>query len=157
MSTRYCDRMHDHTTTWLIPDVGGTKTRVSLWHANQDVRDLRRFVEYRNVEFDSLDALLAKYLNESAPETPTRAVLAIAGPIRGSPIRLLNIDWAFETEALARELGLTTIDVIMTFTRKRLPCRRWKTRTVFSLAMGRRSHANHWPCSAPAPVSGSPA
>jgi len=89
---------------WLIADIGGTNTRCAIARPGGTVDNVETF---RNREFPGLDRLLAAYLGMLPPgQRPDEAVIAIAAPIRGDEVRMVNINWAFSLSALARTLSL---------------------------------------------------
>lgn len=93
--------------TWLIADIGGTNTRCAIARAGGVVDAVDTF---RNRDFPTLDRLLAAYLGALPPaDRPNQAVIAVAAPIRGDEIRMVNINWAFSVTALARTLSLQRV------------------------------------------------
>ena len=93
--------------TWLIADIGGTNTRCAIARAGGVVDAVDTF---RNRDFPALDRLLAAYLGALPPaDRPDQAVIAVAAPIRGDEIRMVNINWAFSVTALARTLSLQRV------------------------------------------------
>ncbi|MDP2324543.1 MAG: glucokinase [Gammaproteobacteria bacterium] len=92
---------------WLVADIGGTNTRCAIAKPGGAVENIEAF---RNREFPGLDRLLAAYLGALPPrERPEEAVIAIAAPIRGDEIRMVNINWTFSVSALARTLSLKRV------------------------------------------------
>lgn len=62
---------------------------------------------FRNRDFQGLDALLGSYLATLPMKSrPREAMLAIAAPIRGDEIRMVNIDWRFSMTGLEQALSL---------------------------------------------------
>lgn len=93
--------------TWLIADIGGTNTRCAIARKGGVVDAADTF---RNRDFPALDRLLAAYLGALPPaDRPDQAVIAVAAPIRGDEIRMVNINWAFSVTALARTLSLKRV------------------------------------------------
>ncbi|MEZ5565753.1 MAG: glucokinase [Gammaproteobacteria bacterium] len=93
--------------SWLIADIGGTNTRCALASAGEAPHAIETF---RNREFPGLDRLLATYLGALPPQQrPDQAVIAVAAPIRGDEIRMVNINWTFSVSALARTLSLKRV------------------------------------------------
>ncbi|MSR08363.1 MAG: glucokinase [Gammaproteobacteria bacterium] len=89
---------------WLIADIGGTTTHCAIARPGGTVDSVETF---RNRDFPGLDRLLAAYLGVRPPgQRPDEAVIAIAAPIRGDEVRMVNINWAFSLSALARTLSL---------------------------------------------------
>jgi len=99
----------------MLADVGGTNTRVACWREGSGHRDLVALVQYPNSAFGSLCELLLRYMSDSASPRPTRAALAVAAPIRGTAVKMMNINWAFEPSALSTDLGLESTHVINDF------------------------------------------
>ncbi len=98
---------------WLIADVGGTNTRCAIAQAGGLVENTETFV---NREFPGLDRLLGAYLGMLPPgRRPDEAVLAIAAPIRGDEIRMVNINWTFSVADLARRLSLKRVTPLNDF------------------------------------------
>lgn len=98
---------------WLIADIGGTNTRCAIARPGGTVESVETF---RNREFPGLDRLLASYLGTLPPgQRPDEAVIAIAAPIRGDEIRMVNINWAFSISALARTLSLKRVTPLNDF------------------------------------------
>lgn len=98
---------------WLIADVGGTNTRCALARAGGVVENTETFV---NRAFPGLDRLLGAYLGMLPPaQRPTEAVLAIAAPIRGDEIRMVNINWTFSVADLACRLSLKRVTPLNDF------------------------------------------
>jgi glucokinase len=92
---------------WLVADIGGTNTRCAIASQGGTVGNIETF---RNRDFPGLDRLLASYLGTQPPdERPDKAVIAIAAPIRGDEIRMVNINWTFSVTALARTLSLQRV------------------------------------------------
>jgi glucokinase len=97
----------------LLADIGGTNTRCATMLPGQDPARVRR---YRNRDFDGLPALLAAYLDECTDEQrPDSAALAVAGPVQGSQVQMLNIDWAFDSATLCDALSLSKVTLINDF------------------------------------------
>lgn len=93
--------------TWLIADIGGTNTRCAIARKGGVVDAVDTF---RNRDFPALDRLLAAYLGALPPaDRPDQAVIAVAAPIRGDEIRMVNINWAFSVTVLARTLSLKRV------------------------------------------------
>jgi glucokinase len=100
--------------SWLVADIGGTNTRCAVGTADNALSHIATF---RNREHAGLGPLLRTYLEDlPAGERPRRAALAVAAPIRGSHVRMINIDWEFTTDDLAALLRLEQVEVINDFT-----------------------------------------
>jgi glucokinase len=100
---------------WLIADIGGTNSRLAVWHAGQGRGELAGLRKLSNAAYVRIDDMLGSYLDGYDGEPPTGAVLAIAGPVTGDSIRLLNIDWSFTVPGLRESLGLGELIAINDF------------------------------------------
>lgn len=99
--------------TWLAADVGGTNTRCALLdHPHAVARKLRY---YRNADYPELSALLRAYSADINENRPTKGVLAIAAPVQGDQVRMINRGWAFDRKQLERQLDLDLLHVINDF------------------------------------------
>lgn len=98
---------------WLVADIGGTNTRCAIGTADCALSHIATF---RNRDHSGLGPLLRTYLDAlPAGLRPRRAALAVAAPIRGRQVRMINIDWEFSTDDLVRLLGLEQVEVINDF------------------------------------------
>lgn len=93
----------------LVADIGGTKTLLAV----ADGGVLSHQARYENVEFDSADTLLARYL-ETLPAATRgglrRASLAVAGPVQTDSARVTNRPhWHLQKAALATLLGVSEV------------------------------------------------
>lgn len=99
--------------SWLVADVGGTNSRCAVLQGPFSPAHKLRF--FRNADYPDLTALLRTYLADFGENRPRRAALAIAAPIDGDDIRMINLDWQFDRQALARELDLDFLSIINDF------------------------------------------
>lgn len=97
----------------LIADIGATNTRCAVLDETGAVSAPKVF---RNAEHQSLESLLAAYVAGLPPgQKPTRAGLAIAAPVDGDRVRMVNIAWEFSRRELAQRLGLDDLLVVNDF------------------------------------------
>jgi glucokinase len=93
----------------LIADIGATNSRCALL---DDTGRVARTETYLNRDFQGLDAVLGRFVDDIRPR---RAAIAIAAPIAGDEITMTNVDWHFRQSALADSLGLDTLRVVNDF------------------------------------------
>lgn len=93
----------------LIADIGATNARCAL--LDEDGRTVRS-ARFENRDFAGLELLLLQFVGD----TPLRrAALAIAGPIEGDAVQMLNIDWRFSQSDLKAALALNELHVLNDF------------------------------------------
>ena len=98
--------------SWLIADVGATSCRCAT--LTPAARDPDRVRIYRNDQFVGLSELLADYLDTCSRQRQCLA-LAVAAPVHGDDIRMINRDWSFSGASLAREPGFDRVEIINDF------------------------------------------
>lgn len=97
----------------LIADIGATNARCALVDDKGKVLSPQ---EFRNADFDSLEAVLDAYLGERrASDRPKRAALAIAAPITGDRVAMRNIEWSFSQAQLKDRFELLRLTVVNDF------------------------------------------
>ena len=97
----------------LMADIGATNTRCAL--VDHKGEELAAEV-FHNADFSSLAGLLKSYLDHRrTTDRPKRAALAVAAPILGDEVRMLNINWHFSQAKLKSELGLAQLTVCNDF------------------------------------------
>ncbi len=81
----------------LAADIGGTWSRLALEDGGRERR-----ARYRNADFPDLGQVIARFLADSDEPGARieRMVLALPGPVDETPVRLTNIDWTVDPEAL---------------------------------------------------------
>ncbi|MBY0356230.1 MAG: glucokinase [Rickettsiales bacterium] len=97
----------------LVADIGGTNSRYALCHSGS--LDLHKPRKLPNCDFATLEDSIAHYL-EMVEEHPSRACLAVAGPVTGDSVRLTNIDWTFSQAALRERFHFQRLNVTNDFT-----------------------------------------
>ena len=97
----------------LLADIGATHARFALQTA-PDVFQAVRVLECER--FDGIVPLLRHYLADHAELTLHHAAFAVANPVNGDQVRMTNRAWEFSTEAVRRQLGLSTLLVVNDFT-----------------------------------------
>src|SRR6185295_5823328 len=97
----------------LMADIGATNTRCAL--VDDRGEELAAEV-FHNADFVGLPILLKSYLeHRRQTDRPKRAALAVAAPIVGDEVQMLNIEWQFSQADLKTELGLNELIVCNDF------------------------------------------
>src|SRR5262245_33380921 len=96
-----------------MADIGATTSRCAL--VNDKGQELAPEI-FENADFTGVAGVLRVYLeHRRASDRPTRAALAVAAPITGDDVQMINIGWRFSQDALRRELGLKRLQVVNDF------------------------------------------
>ena len=97
---------------WLIADIGASNSRCAVLQSTiSEPTDVQVF---DNNDFASLSELLAGYI-ESCTRAPRHCALAVAAPVHGDEVRMINRNWSFTGTALANALGLQSVRFLNDF------------------------------------------
>lgn len=98
----------------FVADIGATNTRFALVGGDGGLTQVRVFgtADYPSIA----DAIKAYALEAASSKTLRNAVLAVACPVSGDEISLVNHPWAFSTAELRQQLGLEELRVLNDFT-----------------------------------------
>jgi glucokinase len=91
---------------WLIADIGATNARCAILDSGE--KNSKHLETYLTEDFDSLQALLGEFLS-GLDKKPQRAALAVAAPIHGDSVQMINLNWDFSSAGLAKELQVLDV------------------------------------------------
>lgn len=101
-------------TPWLVADIGGTNARFGLVTAPGGQAGQVRV--QRCADHPDLAAAVENYLaGVGGVGRPSRACVAVAGPVAGDTFRLTNASWSFSVSATRRALGLEQLGLVNDF------------------------------------------
>jgi glucokinase len=90
----------------LAGDIGGTNTRLTLYHALSHNRlDPLREATFASGDFPGLDAILARFLEAPGGSPVERACFGIAGPVIDQACDATNLPWRVSAPALGARFG----------------------------------------------------
>lgn len=95
----------------LVADIGGTSARLALV---DDARQSRAVMTYRCADFSTAEAVLQAYLSEVGVQ-PTRAAIAVAGPVIDGHVNMTNLGWRISADELQALLGVTRLALVNDF------------------------------------------
>lgn len=99
--------------SFLLADIGGTNTRCAVTRSEGKIEKIQSF---RNSEFSNPESLLETYLHSlEVGERPDQAILAVAAPIRGDAVNMININWQFSAGSLQKQLALKQLHLLNDF------------------------------------------
>jgi glucokinase len=85
----------------LAGDVGGTKTNIALYRADEKGITLLREGKYVSQEYQSLADIIIRF---TGTEWPDRICMAVAGPVLDGKVRLTNLLWELDSTAMSAAL-----------------------------------------------------
>jgi glucokinase len=96
-----------------MADIGATTTRCAL--LDDKGQELAPEI-FENADFTGVAGVLSVYLDHRrASDRPTRAALAVAAPITGDEVQMINIDWRFSQGELKETLRLKRLEIVNDF------------------------------------------
>ncbi len=96
-----------------MADIGATTTRCAL--LDDKGTELAPEI-FENADFTGVAGVLGIYLDHRrASDRPSRAALAVAAPITGDEVQMINIDWRFSQGELKDTLRLKGLQVVNDF------------------------------------------
>ena len=101
-----------NTESWLIADIGATFSRCATLATPASVSENVRI--YRNDNYAGPTELLMNFLSECG-EKPQSLAIAVAAPVHGDDIRMINRDWSFSGTSLSDEFGFAQVTIINDF------------------------------------------
>ena len=99
-------------TSRLIADIGATHARFALL-ANNEFSQIQVFLV---ADYDTLMDAVAAYLGQfPAGERPAEAALAVAGPVIGDRVMMMNSAWSFSISGLKQQFGWVRLHILNDF------------------------------------------
>jgi glucokinase len=99
----------------LVADVGGTNARFALAEIRPSGPPCPLApVRFEVARFPTFADAVAEYLRNAGAK-PTRALLAVAGPVAGDTVRITNSPWRVDAQALRAQFGFASIRLINDF------------------------------------------
>jgi glucokinase len=96
-------------TITLAGDIGGTNTRLALFHGDTD--GPQHVTTYESGAHAGLDEIVADFL-ATHPAQPASACFGIAGPVRDGRCAATNLAWQIDAAQLAERLEISTVRLI---------------------------------------------
>jgi glucokinase len=101
------------TDSRLLADIGATRARFALLQADGDIVQTKTLDVAAHDQFSgAIEAYLASLEGGSKPK---EAALAIAAPITGDAVTMLNAPWRFSLAGIKRQFGWTAIHAVNDF------------------------------------------
>ncbi len=92
--------------TILAGDIGGTKTNLALYRADSKSVIQLREGRYASREYKSLAEIVTQFAGD---EWPDRICMAVAGPVLNGKVKLTNLSWELDSEAMSSSLRIPVI------------------------------------------------
>jgi len=107
------DRSTSEASSALVADVGGTNIRLAM--ASED--GFHHQKTWLCSEFETINDALKAYIESTdSASAPSRASIAVAGPVTTDFVDITNQSWSFSIEQLRSDLGLDDLLVVNDFT-----------------------------------------
>ena len=97
---------------FIAGDIGGTKTLLRISAAN-GVPLLQK--SYSSANYSGLGEILDEFLREAGASNVVAACFALAGPVSGRRVKLTNLPWEVDADALAARFAISRISLINDF------------------------------------------
>jgi len=98
-------------TYLLAADIGGTKTAVAIFAADQGLSRPMHLATLANRDHASFAQLLTAYLHKVNIQ-PDRACFGVAGPVLNNRVKLTNLPWEIVGSDVAQQFALARVDII---------------------------------------------
>jgi glucokinase len=123
-------------STRLLSDIGATNVRFSLLMPDGSVQ---REANLRNLDFETLSEAIDAYLaTVPKDEQPAEAAVAVAAPVIGDTITMLNSPWTFSIEAVRRGYGWPAMHAVNDFVANALAVPLLKEDDIVQVGHGQR-------------------
>lgn len=99
---------------FLAGDVGGTKTLLQIGSAD-GVRAPLLEKSYPSGGYAGLAEILDEFLREAGTDGVASACFALAGPVSGRRVKLTNLPWEVDADALPARFGIGRVSLINDF------------------------------------------
>lgn len=97
----------------IAVDLGGTKALFGLHDASGRLLESRRFA---CVDFPDLPSMFSAFLGHGArAATAAAACIGVAAPVTGRRVRLTNLPWEVDADALQRSFGIARVELVNDF------------------------------------------
>jgi glucokinase len=96
----------------LAADMGGTKTLVGLFRPGAERPEPAVVREFATLDFDSLEEIVATFLEETGTASAHAVCIGVAGQVSGLTARLTNVPWLADAEPIAARLGDCPIELL---------------------------------------------
>ncbi|MBU4260907.1 MAG: glucokinase [Proteobacteria bacterium] len=98
-------------TYLLAADIGGTKTNLAIFVADQGLSRPMHQVTLANLDYESFAQLLTAFLQKVKLQ-PDRACFGVAGPVLNNRVKLTNLPWEIVGSDIAEQFALDRVDII---------------------------------------------
>lgn len=95
------------TATRLVADIGGTNSRLALY--TPDTGELTSVSYYTNRDFLHFEQVIETWLAALSVPVPQAAYLAVAAPLSGDQVAMINMQWNFSIRALAQQFNFASL------------------------------------------------
>jgi len=95
----------------LAGDIGGTKTDLALYSAEDGPRKPLAQAEFASANYTSLESIVKEFL-ANVGQTVDRACFGVAGPVIAGHARITNLPWEIDEATSRQELGLRSVRLV---------------------------------------------
>ncbi|MDW7771470.1 MAG: glucokinase [Desulfobulbaceae bacterium] len=95
----------------LAGDIGGTKTTLALYDAQEGLRSSLAETTVQNKTVTSLEKIIEPFLRQQKVK-PDFACFGVAGPVAGNRVQMTNLDWTMDGFALQQQFNMKSVTLI---------------------------------------------
>ena len=93
----------DKKITVLAGDLGGTKINIALYQPGENDFTILRQQSFHSKDYSSLTEVINQFTGKD--EIPGAICFAVAGPVINGNVKLTNLSWQLDSNAISEELG----------------------------------------------------